>query len=155
MSKKTKQKKTEQKISPSMFERLNQKKIVGVCFLIVFITLLVFYKPFVFEKLEPSGGDRIGSIGKTHQYTQYNKTTGETALWNPNIFCGLPIYYNLNSNAFHIDKLISALDSVIDWRIGWFIVGAIGMYLLIQMLGFPWYYSLLGAIIFLFFPHFQ
>jgi len=155
MSKKTKQKKTEQKISPSMFERLNQKKIVGVCFLIIFITLLVFYKPCVFEQLEPSGGDRIGSIGKTHQYTQYNKTTGETALWNPNIFCGLPIYYNLNSNAFHIDKLISAMDSVIDWRVGWFIFGAAGMFALIQLLGFPWYYGLLGALLFLFFPHYQ
>lgn len=122
---------------------------------IILLSLLLFYKPYVFEKLEPAGGDRVASIGKTHQLQQYAKQTGVQALWNPNVFCGIPIYYNLDNRAFHIDRFISKLNTILDWRIGWFIVAALGMFLLIRILGFPWYFGLLGILIFLFFPHNQ
>ncbi|MHA1381565.1 MAG: hypothetical protein ACTSRG_24625, partial [Candidatus Helarchaeota archaeon] len=90
MSKKhQKSNKIQEKSTPSIFNKINLSKAILFSFILVMLILMSFYKPIVFNGLEPSGGDRIGSIGKTHQYTQYNKTTGETALWNPNIFCGL------------------------------------------------------------------
>ena len=139
----------------SLLDKISLKSGCIFSAVIVLLTLLIFYKPYVFDKLEPVGGDRMASIGNSHQIREYSKESGDRALWNPNIFCGIPIYHNLDNKTFHIDRLISKLNPLLDWRIGWFIVGAIGMFLLIRILGFPWYYSLLGIMVFLFFPHYQ
>lgn len=127
--------------------------ITGV---IIFIVLLIFYQPIAFQGLEPVGTDTIEGIAKRHQMTEYTERTGEQYLWNPNIFCGFPIYYAVTSKAFHIDELISSLEKLLlDWRIYWFLLGAIGIFLLLNYLKFPWYFSLIACIAFLFFPHFQ
>ena len=76
-------------------------------------------------------------------------------LWNPAIFCGVPIYYASSANGVNIDTLISKISAVIDWRLSWFILAAIGMFLIFKMLEFPWYYALIGIIAFLFYPHYQ
>ncbi len=139
----------------SLLDKISLKN--GCIFSAVFIllTLLIFYKPYVFDKLEPTGGDRIGSIGSTHQITEYQKQTGKRALWNPNIFGGVATYHRLSNKTFHIDKLISWLNPLLDWRVGWLLLGAIGIFCLILYLGFPWYFALTGAVAFLFLPHFQ
>ncbi|MCK4446499.1 MAG: hypothetical protein KAW56_05405, partial [Candidatus Marinimicrobia bacterium] len=139
----------------SLLDKISLKN--GCIFSAIFIllTLLIFYKPYVFDKLEPTGGDRIASISKRHQLHEYSRKSGEQALWNPNIFCGQPIYFDFISRSFHIDNLISWLDPVVSWRICWSIVGAIGLLLLFHLLKFPWYISLIGVVAFLFLPHFQ
>jgi len=156
MSKKkriSKEKLSREKVS--LLDKISLKN--GCIFSAVFIllTLLIFYKPYVFDKMEPTGGDRIGSIGSTHQISKYSEKTGERALWNPNIFCGVPTYHRLSNNTFHIDKLISWLNPLLDWRVGWLLLGATGIFCLILYLGFPWYFALLGTVAFLFLPHFQ
>jgi len=156
MSKK-KQKKIETKKEDklSFLDKIPAKNgyiFIGVIF---FITLLIFYKPLVFDKLEPAGGDRMAATGATHQYVQYSKNTGEPVLWNPNIFCGIPIYFNKNSNSFNLDILATKLNKFFDWRVIWLIIGATGLFLLLNFLKFPWYISATGVIAFLFLPHFQ
>ncbi|MFO7890559.1 MAG: YfhO family protein [bacterium] len=127
--------------------------ITGV---ILFLVLLIFYQPIVFQGLEPVGSDTIAGMGKRHQVREYTEKTGEQYLWNPNIFCGFPEYFTQDSNAFNIDELITKLNQfIMDWRIFWFLLGAIGIFLLLNFLKFPWYFSLIGAIAFLFFPHLQ
>ncbi|MCD6441163.1 MAG: YfhO family protein [Candidatus Marinimicrobia bacterium] len=139
----------------SLLDKISLKNGCIFSAVIILLTLLIFYKPYVFDKLEPAGGDRIASIGQTHQITEYQKQTGERALWNPNIFGGVPTYYWLSNNTFHIDKLISWLNPLLDWRVGWLLLGAAGMFCLILYLGFPWYFALIGTVAFLFLPHFQ
>ena len=156
MSKKHKQLSQKQSNTKQSFlEKIPLKNTNLFTFIIILVALLIFYKPYVFDKLEPVGGDRMASIGNSHQIREYSKESGDRALWNPNIFCGIPIYHNLDNKTFHIDRLIIKLNPILDWRIGWFIVGAVGMFLLIRILGFPWYYGLLGIMVFLFFPHYQ
>lgn len=122
--------------------------------LILILILVVFYKPYVIDRLEPAGGDRIASIAQSKQILDWQKQTGERALWNPAIFCGVPIYYAVGSNSFHLDVLISKLQ-FIDWRFWWLIVGAAGCLWLFWELGFPWYFGLIGTIAILFYPHLQ
>lgn len=139
----------------SFVDKIATKKAVLFSFLVIVLLLLIYYKPFVFERLEPVGSDRIAGIGQSHQIQSYTKNSGERALWNPNVFCGIPIYHNLSNRAFHIDTFISKLNTLIDWRIGWFLVAVAGIFLLLNLLGFPWYFALLATVMFLFFPHYQ
>lgn len=155
MSKKKKTKKSETKSSVSFLDKINKKDAYILCGILILATILLFYKPYVFDNLEPIGADRIASEGSTHQIREYQEKTGERALWNPSIFCGVPLYFNLNSTAFNFDILISWLNSFFDWRAGWAILGAIGLFLLFHYLKFPWYISLVGIMGFLFLPHFQ
>jgi len=109
----------------------------------------------VINRLEPSGNDKISSIAQSKYIINYQQTTHNKPLWNPAIFCGVPIYYASSASAVNIDTLISKISAVIDWRLSWFILAAIGMFLIFKMLEFPWYYALIGIIAFLFYPHYQ
>jgi len=140
----------------SLLDNSSVKQKYFIAGIIVFIILLIFYQPLVFQGLEPVGTDTIAGIGKRHQVIEYTERTGEPYLWNPNVFCGFPKYFAQENSAFNIDELITMLQNLImDWRIYWFLLGAIGIFLLLNHLKFPWYFSLIACIAFLFFPHFQ
>ena len=152
MSKKNIEKITEY----SIIDKLSGKYLYIILFALLFISLMIFYKPMSIDGLDPGGADKLASIGQTHQYVEFRDKTGEDALWNPNIFGGVPLYFRLSNSAFNLDKLISRLNNMgLDWRIGWFLLGAIGMFLLFRTLGFPWYINIIGVIAFVFWPHFQ
>ncbi len=139
----------------SILDKISLKKGLLFSAFLIIMTLVIFYKPYVIDRLEPMGGDKIGAIGKTHQIREYSAKTGERALWNPNIFCGIPTYHRLSSNAFHLDVLIRFLHPVLDWKIGWFTLAGIGIFLIVLHFGFPWYFALIATVAFLFLPHFQ
>ena len=60
---------------------------------IITILLLILLKPLAIDGLSPQGVDAVGTLGQTHQILEYTKDTGEAALWNPYIFCGMPQYH--------------------------------------------------------------
>jgi len=139
----------------SLFVNVNQR--IGYILILLFtvITLLFFYKPYVIDRLEPAGGDMMASVAQNKFTNDYRERTGESILWNPAIFCGVPIYYANWANAFNIDRLISLINPLIDWKLSWFVVALIGLLLLFHQMGFPWYYALIGVFAFLFYPHYQ
>ncbi|HRS91435.1 MAG TPA: YfhO family protein [Candidatus Marinimicrobia bacterium] len=161
MSKKTKKSTSAKNVPPqnkkpvNWLATINPRKATIVAFLIVLLILIIFYKPYVIDRLEPAGGDRMASIAQSKFINDYREQTGEIPLWNPAIFCGVPIYYALWSNSFNLDYLISKISKVIDWKLSWFILATVGMFLIFWLLEFPWYYALLGTIAFLFYPHYQ
>ena len=126
-----------------------------IAFALILITLLIFYSPIVFEGLEPGGIDTMASLGKRHQVREYTEQTGNPYLWNPNIFVGIPEYFTKNNPGLTIKTILRSISQVLDWRITWFIIGAVGLFLLFNFLKFPWFFSLIGAIAFLFFTHIQ
>ncbi|MBN2281885.1 MAG: hypothetical protein JXQ65_14980 [Candidatus Marinimicrobia bacterium] len=122
----------------------------------LFLILLVFYKPIALDGLDPKGVDVTSSIGNLNQIKEFEKNTHERALWNPNIFIGLPLYFKHHSKTFNIDRFIAILElKFLDWRISWLFLGAIGMFLLLRALGFEWYIASIGSIAFIFWPHMQ
>ncbi len=60
---------------------------------LIFIILFIYWGvPLLIDGKSPIGSDVIGGIGKVHQIIEYEKETGEQALWNPYVFSGMPQY---------------------------------------------------------------
>ena len=132
---------------------LFNKNIISL--IILFIILVIFYSPIIFEGLTPGGIDKMASIGRTRTVRNYTDKTGETYLWNTEVFCGIPSYFKEDNNSLTIKKGLRTIGDVINWRLAWFLLGAVGILLLFNILKFPWYFSVFGSIVFLFFPHIQ
>jgi hypothetical protein len=146
---------TNEMVNSGILDKITVKNALLIMTVLLLIILVSFYKPYVIDRLEPAGVDKMASVAQSKYIINYQQTTHNIPLWNPAIFCGIPIYYASPSSAIDIDILTSKINAIIDWRLSWFILAAIGMFLIFKMLEFPWYYALVGIIAFLFFPHYQ
>ena len=98
--------KPEPRRQPLQISQTVQDGIVSGLFVII---LLILLKPIAIDGLAPQGVDTISSRAKTHQIVEFKEDTGETALWNPAIFSGMPIYQSLNPESFSIDTILNLL----------------------------------------------
>lgn len=122
----------------------------------VLILLLILLAPMAFEGMRPGGADVIGSLGKTHQKSEYQQETGETVLWNSPIFSGMPIYHRLGGKAFSVDTFLSKFLSKITYKYIWlYLVGFIGMFYLVKNLTENYWAALFSGLAFLLIPHFM
>lgn len=142
-------------VKTSTLDHISKRTGIYLSIILLTIILLIFFKPYVFDNLVPYGADIISAIGQNHMIQQYENQFGKRALWNPNIFLGVPIYYTIGGTSLHIDKIVMKVDNIITWRFTWFFIGALGIFWLVNVLGFPWYYGLLAMIVIIFFPHLQ
>ena len=141
--------------SSDIIELLEQPRNIAIVFGILLLFLIFFYKPIALDGLEVSGGDYISNIGNTHQLKLYEKETGQRPLWNPFMFAGMPIYHRYGGVAWSLDTLIQKLDPILDWRIWYLWLGAIGMFLLIKFLGLSAVAGIMVGIAFILVPHFH
>lgn len=122
---------------------------------IIIITLLVSYD-LAFKGLTPAGGDVISSEGKVHLIEEFEEETGEEALWNPAIFAGMPIYHRYGPRAWSIDTFFNYFyEGKSGQVIVYYIIGAVGMFVLLYSLNFSVLISIFGAICFLLIPHYN
>ena len=70
----------------NILDKVKNKNAILISIVIIIIPLLYFFAPMIFDHLRPIGVDSIASSGSTHLYSEWQKDTGETVLWNPNIF---------------------------------------------------------------------
>ena len=122
----------------------------------VLIFLVILLSPMAFKGLRPVGGDVIGSLGRNHQYQEYEKETGESVLWNKNVFSGMPVYHRKSAEAFSFDKIIhSYLAKVLYLNIWLYLVGFIGMFYLLRFFKLSWWTSAFCALGFILIPHYM
>ncbi len=122
---------------------------------IIFVFLLILLKPLAIDHLSPQGVDVIGSLAKTHAVGEFHKKTGETALWNPNVFAGMPIYHRLSPRAFSLDNLFAIFSRFFHSVFIYYFFGALGAFLLFRFLGMSPLISLIGALFFVLMPHYK
>lgn len=160
MAKQKKKKKKQQITTPSKPHRSfldsleNPKYILGF-FVILFVVLAFLYKPMVFKGMEPGGSDIVSGIGKTHQLDVWKEKTGEYPLWNPFMFGGMPRYHRVGPQVWSVDTLLNKLDFLGDWRLWFFLAGALGVFLLVKYLGMSAAVGMVAATAFVLMPHFQ
>jgi len=139
----------------SFLEKLEHLKFIFVFFVLLYFLLVILYKPMVIQGFEPSGSDIISGIGKTHQLKMWEGKTGHYPLWNPYMFGGMPVYHRIGPRIWSIDTLLNNLDFLGDWRLWYFLAGALGIFLLVKFFGLPSVAGMLAALSFVLMPHFQ
>jgi len=136
------------RISPLM------KEILAL--LLILFILFIHFSPMAFKGHTPVGPDTVGQMAAGHQVDSYNRGTGEKALWNPALFSGMPIYYLTFNNQPALDTLISlATDTPGRSAFVYYMIGAIGIYLLMRFLGVSILGAILAALAFTLMPHYE
>jgi hypothetical protein len=155
MSKVKTKKKHESENQVNVFDNLNEKYKILIAAIVLLIPLVILYASWETNNLRPTGTDHQGSIGKTHIWKEWSNETGETVLWNPNIFAGMPIYPRIMPYSIHIDSLIRILSKVISSYIWYLFLGGIGMFFLLRNKSIPWYLAIITALVFMLLPDWQ
>ena len=127
-----------------------------ITFAVVFILLLIVFSPMAFQGMRPGGVDVIGSKGSSHQRIEFEKQTGKTALWNPPVFSGMPIYHRIGGKAFNFDTILNKTFGKILYTYIWlYLIGFIGMFLLLRFLKLGYLSAIFGGLGFIFIPHYM
>lgn len=153
MNKKTNKKENE--IRKSFLDTLQSKHFHIIAFVLILIPAIIICAPLLFENLEPIGEDSVASSGSTKLYLDYQNETGETVLWNPSIFGGMPTYHRLTIPIFHVDYILGKLGMISHWSFWYFLAGGIGFYLFLLYRKIPWYIALIPAVMFVILPDWQ
>lgn len=120
----------------------SQARVIGVRSVLLAVTgmllaLLVFYQAMVFRGYEPVSGDSAA----TESHARWSKARlaadGETPLWYPDIFLGMPSY---GSFIYTPGSPLSWLHRNLDMNRGtryvlWFLIGSIGTVLMVRRFG--------------------
>lgn len=139
----------------SFFEKLNKNYQYVIAVAVILIPLIYSFAPYIFENLRPTGTDIVASKGETNLYLKWQKESGETALWNPNIFTGMPVYHRITPQIIHVDSFINLLDTIIYWAFFYFLIGALGIFFLLVYKKIPWQISVVVAAAFTLLPDWQ
>ena len=130
-----------------------QQDIIFLAIIVVLLAILL--KPMLIDGLSPQGVDVVGSLGATHQITEYYKETGERALWNPYLFSGMPQYHRIGPIVLSIDTLLNYLARFFSSVFIYYLFAAIGSYLLFRYLKMSPLISFIATIMFLLMPHYK
>ncbi len=143
------------KISTNYLETVPKKYRDLIAAILILIPLLYFFLPFAAKNVQPTGTDVLANLGQTHNWVQWNEKTGETALWNPAIFGGDPLYNRLTPVLIHIDSLLSFLGTLFYWGFWYIFAGGLGIYYLLKYKKIPWYLAAIAAVAFVLLPDWQ
>jgi len=122
--------------------------------IILFALISILYFPTAFQKMYPPASDTIQWQGAAQKIIEYNKTHSDKALWQPNMFGGMPSYLISLPNAYpFVENITKAVDHVMNWRIFLLFIGGLGVFLLLRFMGLDAFTSFFGAIAFVFSSH--
>jgi len=122
--------------------------------ILLFALLCLIYFPVAFEKQAPPASDIVQWQGAAQRILDYNKTHSDVALWQPNMFSGMPSYLiSLPTKYPFVKYLTTPFTYLINWRIFMLFIGGLGMFILLRFLGLEAFISFFGAVAFVFSSH--
>ena len=143
------------KIENPKIDFFNSRKFALLLILVLLILFSVTYYKMAFLDYVPNAGDTSQWRNSAQSQIEYEKENGKPALWNGNIFSGMPGYL------IHFKKVVPFLDNireftnvVINWRVFLMFLSALGMYILLLSMKFEPLIALIAAISFGFSCHF-
>jgi len=155
MSKKKSTKKNILTTEPKEMFGLSIKNQTWIFLGLIFLIVTFLNKPTALDGLSPQGTDVVAGIGKTNIVNDYAKETGETALWNPAIFAGMPRYNDIGPKAFSIDNLLHWFHNILGQIYVYYLLAGIGMFFFLRYLKMPPIIAFIGALMFVLLPHYK
>jgi hypothetical protein len=109
---------------------------------------VAFYSPALFGGKAIHGSDTVSWRATAEALIQYEKQTGERALWTPNVFAGMPAFLiDYGPSIPQLDDVVSAVRSF-AWPVSHLFVLLVGVYLLLFYTTRNHYSGLLSALAF-------
>ncbi|MEZ4912337.1 MAG: hypothetical protein R2774_15925, partial [Saprospiraceae bacterium] len=116
--------------------------------IVIILVSFVYFLPQFQGKVVPQG-DIVQHIGMSKEATDFRDKTGEEALWTNSMFSGMPTYQISARNPNNLLKYVEkTLSFFISRPAGTWIIGMLGFYILMLLLGVSNWLSLLGALLF-------
>jgi len=116
--------------------------------LIILLVNIIYFFP-QFEGKEVQQGDIIQYQGMAHEVLEYERATGEDALWTNSMFGGMPTYQIVTKNKGNV---LGYVDRILNLGLkrpaGMFIAGMLAFYVFLQLMGVNIWLSLIGALFF-------
>ena len=148
MAVKVKAKKSKKSISTGFFEKIFEGKFRHIIFIgLLFIILSISFFKIAFQNYAPPASDTMQWRTSAQVLMEYNKIHKEQALWNPNVFSGMPGYLtSFGSKYPFINTIIRVTNKVMNWRILLLFSMGLGVYLLMIYLKFDPLIAFISAV---------
>jgi hypothetical protein len=118
----------------TFWDRLSTPARHGLCLALLLVLSLSFFAPIHFGGQQIHGGDVVSWRANAEAMLEYERETGDYALWAPNVFSGMPGYL------IHYPKAVPQLDTVFNalrgfaWPTSHFFLLLAGAYFLVVYL---------------------
>ena len=123
---------------------------------LIFVLLSIFFFKMGYLGFVPSAGDTMQWRASAEVQLEYDKEHKDQALWNSNIFSGMPGYlisypakYPFLKNIFNF-----VTKYIVNWRVFYLFLAGLGAYLLLLSLGFEPLLAFICGIAFALSSHF-
>ncbi len=140
----------------NIFHEIFQGKYSHYFFIILLflIITLLFFK-IAFQGYIPEASDTMQWRTSAQCMIEYNENNEDQALWNSNIFSGMPGYLiSFGSKYPFVNNLRQLTDKLVNWRVFLLFMAALGIYVLMLSLGFSPLIAFISAIAFALSSHF-
>lgn len=124
---------------------------------IIFIIILIYFAPIVFENKIPPSTDIIAWKGNSQSIVEAKKEFHYTPLWANNVFSGMPAQLVSLRPPFEQPAryIIEGLAKIFQWQAIYYLLGALGMLLLMRFWNVTIFASLFASFAFIWWPHFM
>lgn len=117
----------------SNIDNLLTKNWIGILIILIFLSISFFKLGFL--GYEPIAHDTNQWRYTANESIEYNKSHSDPALWNSNIFSGMPNYLiSFPTKYPFINNLLMAINPLINWKLSFLMLGAIGGFFLLRYL---------------------
>lgn len=132
--------------TPGIWERQSSIVQHAICLLLLAVVSFSFFAPLHFNGKSLFAYDTVSFKAMSNEMAQYSKETGETALWSPNPFGGMPGYMiSSPMEVAQLDEIPRQLRYII-WPSSHFLFLLFGTYLLAFILVKNKWAGLLAAV---------
>ena len=144
-----------QQIKPKSSISLNPNQQFLVCAAILILLIVGYFYTIVFEGKQPFASDTLAWRGNAQSIIEAREKFDSNPLWANNVFAGMPTYLISLSAPFKqpVAYIIQICNKILNWRATYFIIGALGIILLMRFWHFSAPASMLAAIAFIWSPY--
>ncbi len=119
------------------------------------LTLAIVHGGSILEGGFYPSGDVIDDIVNNQQIDLYQQESGEMAYWNPYVWGGVPNLFSEAKSLISPDYYLGLLESWLGLPFVFFLLGGIGMYLLLRQWKLEPLLAFFGALLFVSAPYYQ